>query len=76
MTAPHMKQGAKPPGSFLPTPCFLTTKRLRLRAQVFDNLGKLLKRVAASETCKRHTVCDMKASPNNLKIEFHIQEGT
>ncbi len=32
MTATHMEQGAKPPGSFLSTPCFLPIKRLRLRA--------------------------------------------
>ncbi len=30
--APHMEHGAKPPGSFLPTPCFRPIKRLRLRA--------------------------------------------
>jgi hypothetical protein len=32
MTAPSMEHGAKPPVSFLPTPCFLPMNRLRLRA--------------------------------------------
>jgi hypothetical protein len=32
MTAPHMEHGAKPPGSFLPTPCFRPIKHLKLRA--------------------------------------------
>jgi hypothetical protein len=31
MTAPHMAHGAKPPGSFLTTPCFLPIQRLRLQ---------------------------------------------
>ncbi len=30
MTAPHLDHGAKPPGSFLSTPCFLPIKRPRL----------------------------------------------
>ncbi len=31
MTASYIEHGAKPPGSFLSTPCFLPIKRLRLR---------------------------------------------
>ncbi len=34
MTALSMEHGAKPPVSFLPTPCFLPMNRLRLRAQL------------------------------------------
>ncbi len=33
MTAPSMEHGAKPPVSFLPTPCVLPMNRLRLRAR-------------------------------------------
>ncbi len=40
MTVSQMEHGAKPPGSFLSTPCFLPIKRLRLRPLGANLAGK------------------------------------